>query len=310
MPYSPYDLSNHKLVKWADIVNLHWVAGFLHYPTFFRKVKKPIVWTLHDRNPFSGGFHFKCYEQPEYSQVDSKLVLEKSFFLKERYSLSIVSPSKWLLSESVRSTVFSSLPHFHIGYGINTTQFQWKNKLESRKELDLPLNKNLILFVADSIKDIRKGFIYAKEAANFLDVSRSTLVTVGKGSFKGNSNLQTISLGFVRSRKQLAQLYSATDVFVVPSIEDNLPNTILECLSCGTPVVAFNIGGVPDMIKHKFNGYLVDEVSSEGLGKGINFVLNNLSLFDSYEISQDCRQRFNIQLQASKYTKLYEKINE
>lgn len=108
----------------------------------------------------------------------------------------------------------------------------------------------------------------------------------------------------------MAQLYSATDVFVVPSIEDNLPNTILECLSCGTPVVAFNIGGVPDMIKHKFNGYLVDEVSSEGLGKGINFVLNNLSLFDSYEISQDCRQRFNIQLQASKYTKLYEKINE
>jgi glycosyltransferase involved in cell wall biosynthesis len=266
--HSNFDITTSPLYEEADLINLHWVAHLLDYESFFRKNTKPVVWTLHDMNPFTGGEHYL----ESFFDMDSKgYPLAREFSVKEKYfqdnilslkveaiqkvsNINVVAPSKWLVKEAKKSLVFKNKELYHIPYGINSEIFQPRDKHYSRNILNLPNNKKIILFVADSINNNRKGYAYLKMALENMQNDNVILCAIGRKKSTLESEKNIIELGPIYDERLMSIVYSAADVFVIPSLMDNLPNTVLESLMCGTPVIGFSIGGITDMIQHGTNG--------------------------------------------------------
>jgi glycosyltransferase involved in cell wall biosynthesis len=318
LPIAQSDITQSPLYHEADIIHLHWVANFLDWKTFFTQNTKPIVWTLHDQNPFLGIEHYaerfigvdeKGYPIPrKYTELELK---ESAYWLNYKKkclqnvkNLHIVSPSKWLLESSKNSELFAQYPHYHIPYGFPTDIFRPLDPKICREILGLPLEKKIILFVADSVESTRKGFAFLKKALEQLQNPEVCLCAIGsKTQLEQKENL--IELGKIVDERLMAMTYAAADVFVIPSLEDNLPNTMIESLLCGTPVVGFPTGGVCDVVENKKNGYLCEEISVLSLRKAIDWTLENLNRFDRYHISNETTQKFNLNKQAEEYKKLY-----
>lgn len=301
-----FRIQNHPLIKQADIINLHWVSNFLDYYSFFSKINKPVIWTLHDMNPFSGGFHYKMYEVPAYAQLNQKILQKKKQSLEKAQDLQIVAPSKWLFNLSKQSDLLKKFPHHHIPYGLNTEIFKPISKNQARNLLGLPLDAKIVLFVAESLNDQRKGVAYLLEALKHLEDFQLYLTLLGSGKTNEWHHSHKL-MGFVEDPVQMANIYAAADVFVIPSQEDNLPNTVLESLACGTPVVGFDIGGIPDMIKPGINGFITKPFDTLELAQNIKTILSDDDL--AQKMRQNARknatQFFNLSLQAKQYIDLY-----
>jgi len=195
---------------------------------------------------------------------------------------------------------------------IDTVLYKPIKKETARKFFNLPLNKKIILFGAAKISDKRKGLSYLLEALNILDINGFKdilLVTFGKNSEIESLTVESKAINYLSDENKISQLYSAADVFVLPSLEDNLPNTVMESLTCGTPVVAFKVGGIPEMVKHKINGYLANVADSSDLANGIEWVLNKSNYS---ELSANARnyaiKEFSEEVIANKYIELYQNI--
>ncbi len=308
-PNCPFKIQEHKLVNQADIVHLHWMAKFLDYPTFFKSINKPVVWTLHDTNPFNGGFNYDCYALPEYDELEKEVRTIKLKSIKQAKDVHIISISKWIHQLSSNSEIFGHLPHHYIPNGLDVNLFKPQNKQEARDKLQLPQDKKIILFVAESIDDKRKGFSYLEDALVELNVDEVFLLTVGK-SLNTSIPFPLKNLGFVNDEIEMATVYAAADVFVVTSIEDNLPNTVMESIACGTPVVGFKVGGIPDMIQDGVNGFLVEKGDSIKLAQKINELLNHSDLQNQMQTHarQIAVQNFNQELQVKRHVELYREI--
>ncbi|WP_037373869.1 glycosyltransferase [Salinimicrobium xinjiangense] len=322
-PETRFDITNSPLYKEADIINLHWVAQFLDFKSFFKKNKKPVVWTLHDMNPISGGEH---YEEEFYGINDSGLPLKRKYSEEElrvinknvEYkkkvvslveNLTLVAPSKWLAEKARKSEIFKGRPVYHIPYGLDQDIFSPKDKIASRNKLNIPLNKKVILFVADSIKNNRKGFIFLIKALTKLNRADVVLCAVGSHS-ETLLDLNYIALGEIQDEKEMSYAYSAADVFVIPSLMDNLPNTVLESIMCGTPVVGFPVGGIPEIIEEGINGMVTPEISASSLSQTLNDFLNSLEIFDPTMIRQQAVKKYGLQVQANNYINLFQEILE
>lgn len=317
-PISTSDITQNPLYYEADIINLHWVANFLDWKTFFAQNTKPIVWTLHDQNPFLGIEHYaerfigidengypipRKYTDLELQESAYWLIYKKKC-LQNVKNLHIVSPSKWLLESSKNSELFAQYPHYHIPNGFPTDIFRPLDKKVCREILGLPLEKKIILFVADSVESTRKGFAFLKKALEQLQNPEVCLCAIGsKTQLEQKENL--IELGKIVDERLMAMAYSAADVFVIPSLEDNLPNTMIESLLCGTPVVGFPTGGICDVVENGKNGYLCEEISVQNLYEAIGWTLENLNSLNRYLISNDAIQKFSLNKQAEAYKKLY-----
>jgi glycosyltransferase involved in cell wall biosynthesis len=318
-PNSDFDITKSEFYKEADIINLHWVANFLDYETFFERNKKPVVWTLHDMNPFTGGEHYleeflgidvaghpigRNLSQEE-KRVAKENVAIKTLALLAVDNLTIVAPSEWLAEEARKSETFKGRPIFCIPYGLDSEIFAPRDKNYSREVLNIPKEKKVILFVADSIDNNRKGFIFLKKA--FEQLANSDLVLCAIGN--KNSELESIDniyeLGPIYDERLMSIAYSAADVFVIPSIMDNLPNTVLESLMCGTPVIGFPVGGIPDMIQDNENGFITEEISVDSLVKTLNKFLSNPSCFNRFEIRENALKKYDQKVQAQKYIDLF-----
>jgi glycosyltransferase involved in cell wall biosynthesis len=322
---SKYHIQDHPLYKQADIIHLHWVSnGFLNYQTFFKNNTKPVVWTLHDMNPFTGGCHYaescegflhECADCPQLQgtadpDYASQMLHYKIKGLQGCNSLVVAAPSKWILENSKKSKVLGNFPHVHIPYGISSSNFQPRDKIYSRQLLGLPENKKVILFVSESIHKKRKGYGLLIKALQQIMNKESDLVMCAIGA--GNDNSMQIEnlfeLGHIADEKLMSVAYSAADVFVIPSLEDNLPNTVIESLLCGTPVIGFPIGGVPEMIQHEENGYICSEVSIESLAFELQkFLLNGVKL-DRNTIREGAARKYDATVQAIEYINLYKKL--
>ncbi len=306
---SPYHLHQHPLVKQADVINLHWTANFLDYTSFFKKIDKPIVWTLHDEYPFSGVFHYQGYQVHDYQELDLKVRKEKLEALSGFKDLHIVAPSKWLHEEAKQSTLFKRFPNYHIPYGLDTSIFKSYNQREARSFFGLPEDKKVILFVADSLEDKRKGFVYILEALKEIKKDDIFLATLGGGKVE-NVALPFKNLGFLSNPIEIAQAYSAADIFVIPSLEDNLPNTVLEAMACGTPVVGFDTGGIPDMVRNSQTGFTAQFKNSKDLAQKITQVLEDDELRGA--MSQQSRaiiqKEYSLEIQAKAYIEIYQEI--
>lgn len=321
-PKSNFDITTSPLYKEADIVNLHWVAGFLDYESFFKQNTKPLIWTLHDMHPFTGGEHYeeeflgmneeglplkrtKTNNEKNISSKNERLVIQA---LKEVQNLTIVAPSTWLATAAQKSDAFKNRTVECIPYGLNSEIFKPRDLEYSRELLNIPKEKKVILFVADSISNHRKGYVYLKKAFEQLNRKDVVLCAIGNsnGDLKSLNNIQ--ELGHIQDERLMSIAYSAADVYVIPSLMDNLPNTVLESLMCGTPVIGFPVGGITDMIQTEINGLLAKEVSVDALLETLKSFLNTIDTFDCEKIRRDAVKKYDLKVQTNAYIDLFENI--
>jgi glycosyltransferase involved in cell wall biosynthesis len=330
LQWLPEKISNQIKKYGPDLVHLHWICrGFLNIKTLFR-IKCPIVWTLHDMWPFTGGCHYSgdcekykkgCGKCPQIGSKKENDLSRWTWRRKSKYwngvNMTIVAPSIWMKNCARESNLFKNYPVEVIPYGIDTKRYSRIDKKTARNYLGLPENSYLILFGAiQAISDRRKGFELLVSALRKFSKSqmgkKTELIIFGasKPQNPPDLRLKTTYIGKLNDFISLSFVYSACDLFVSPSIEDNLPNTIIEAMSCGTPCVAFNIGGFPDMIEHKKTGYLVEPFSIEDLVKGITWGLESSSNYQEFgvRIRKKVETDFDLRIIAQHYIELYERI--
>jgi len=315
-----------------DVINLHWVAGGFLKPKTIKHFNKPLIWTLHDMWPFTGGCHYdqgcsrylescgKCplLHSSKNNDLSHWIWRRKQNAWKD-LDITIVTPSNWLADCAKNSSMFHDFRIEVIPNGLDLNRFKPFDKHTAREILLLPQDKKLILFGAmNSTSDKRKGFQHLQSAMKNIDMNgwgNNFEVVVFGSSEPINSlelGLKIHYLGYLPGDIALSLLYAAADVMVVPSTQENLANTVMEALSCGTPCVAFSIGGMPDMIEHKQTGYLASPFNAEDLAKGIIWVLEDDERWQvlSLQARRKVEKEFDIQTVAKKYADLYEEIIE
>jgi len=331
----------------ADLINLHWVFNdYFDYVGFFREMPPgvPVVWTLHDMAPFTGGCHHarecrgylgSCGSCPLLKhpllQVGSRYAKpvrdwsRKIWLYKKRgidYALSrgvglhIVSPSMWLARKSSESALFSELPTSVIPNAVDHNVFRPLCGNGFRDSIRVASDQFLLLFVASNVADPDKGFNLLMQAICKLDTkirSQICLVTIGYGQCASNDGVDVRHLGCLESESILSLAYSAADMFVIPSNVENFPNTILESMACGTPVVGFDVGGIPEMVQSGQTGLLASVGDVSGLAEAIRSLMLDERL--RRQMGGACREtvlrEYTLERQARAYVTLYENmINE
>jgi len=313
-----------------DIIHLHWICrGFVHVAAL-ASFQKPVVWTLHDSWPFTGGCHIpgdclgyrvKCGCCPQLGSAHSWDLSRWTWRRKRRFwrdtPLTIVTPSKWLADCAQSSSLLQQRPVEVIHNGIDLNQYRPVEKQEARNILHLPQERKLVLFSAmNATYDRNKGFHYIEAALRHLAGDgwhdRMELMVVGQSapSIPVDTGLPTRFLGVLRDETSMRLAYSAADVTVMASAQENLPNSIMESLACGTPVVAFNVGGVSHLVEHQENGFLAKPFSVEDMSIGISFVLSDENRWKrlSARAGSKIENEFSIHKIAQQYVMLYKRL--
>ena len=317
----------------ADVIHLHWInQGMLSLKDIRRIIEsgKPIVWTMHDMWPFTGICHYagdcdkytsQCENCPILYKGNKKDLSFHTFQQKKRMlegsHIHFVSCSQWLGNMAKRSKLIGNHSIVSIPNAINTNLFKPRDKQAARHKLGLPMDKQLLLFGSMKTTDKRKGIDYLVNACELLAKSHPDfckqlgVVILGKESnlYESLFPFPIYSMNYVNSEKELADIYNAVDLYVTPSLQDNLPNTIMEAMACGIPCVGFNVGGIPEMIDHLHNGYVADYKSAEDFANGIHWALSE----GEYEsLSQEAHRKvltsYSESAVAKRYIEVYNKI--
>lgn len=278
------DIFHTKEYQEADVIHLHWVnQGFLSLDAMEKIARsgKRIVWTMHDAWNSLATHHLKINEDNS-MQCLSRKVWKRKKKLYDLDAIQFVTCSKWLQKEAQESALMKDCSILSIPNPIDTSFYKPMEKQEARRVLGLPQDRKLVLFVAQRVDNPFKGMNYLPHENVGWDY-----VMMGSGEEKIRETLSGAvvhSLGYVTDAERIRLAYSAADAFVLPSLSENLPNTIMESMACGTPCVGFNVGGIPEMIDHEVNGYVARYKDSADLKKGMEYVLMN-------DFSAECRQK-------------------
>lgn len=327
------DISTHPWVREADVLHLHWINfGFLSLQSLKKlfSLNKPVVITLHDMWFFTGGCHYagncKAFEKqcgncpfflkPRLKDLSFRILQKKKALYKSN-KLTFVACSQWMANIANESSLLkeNQLHCQAIPNPIDTALFLPLDKTKSRISLKLPEDKFLILFGAMNSNDPRKGFNHLLGALKQVHQQhpewQENIILLVFGKNKENlKNLlpyTTYTLGQVTQPEKLIEVYNAADIFVLPSLEDNLPNTVMEAMSCGRPVLAFETGGVPEMINHLENGYLAGNQSPNELAKGLIYFFTHkdqLAVLGK-EAREKVSKHFSEDLIAKQYLQVY-----
>lgn len=326
-----YSVEKHPLMAEADIINLHGISYMVNYKSFFPELgNKPIVWTLHDMNPFTGGCHYSgdcrkyetgCGACPQLGSKDPNDLSRRIFKRKEKSyqnrKIYVMANSRWLADCARKSQLFKDFKVDFIHYCLQTYVFRKRDRNFSRELLNLPKDGIIILFGADYLTE-RKGIRYLLEAISLLeggkDARKMVLVTFGSKlelvdtlkDFKP----PLLQYGYINNEALLSIFYSAADVFIIPSLEECLGQTCLESMSCQTPCIGFNVGGIPELIKHRETGLLVEAKNAGGLAEQIEWMITHLAERDRMgKSARDLvEQEHTPEIQARRYFRLYESI--
>ncbi len=322
--FAGFDFTRHPTYASADIVHLHWINGLVSMRTL-RKVKKPMVWTMRDMWPLTGGCHVAmdcrsytlgCGRCPQLRSTRSHDLSRLIAWYKRRMiprHITVVGISNWLADCARASWVFEGCAVQTIGNNIDTRTFFPVNRRQARKVLGLETDKRIVLFGAQNMTDPWKGFDLLVEALEKVERRGLQLCSFGRSSAEclAKVGADHTSLGFLHDNISLRLAYSAADVFVAPSRMDAFGKTIAEAMACGTPVVCFDATGPRDIVAHKVSGYTARPFEPEDLADGIRWVLDRPP--DEYAaLCASARQRMEMQFDsrrvASMYIELYEKI--
>jgi glycosyltransferase involved in cell wall biosynthesis len=322
-----FDVSKHPSVKEADIIHIHWInQGFLSLSGLQKLFNsgKPVFCTMHDMWFFTGICHHArecnlyqthCHDcfylnKPGSHDLSNRVFKQK----KELYQsgkITFIACSRWMQSCAGKSALLSGQKIIAVPNPIDTTLFHPMDQSLCRKNLNLPVDKKLILFGAVKISDERKGIHYLNKAIDFLSQATGTshleLVIFGKSDMDLSKffALKVNYVNYLSDEKDIIALYNAADVYVTPSLDENLPNTIMEAMACGTPCVGFKTGGIPEMIDHQQNGYVAKYEDPDDFAKGILWCLENYRL-----LSTDARKKvekcYSNEVVAKQYINLYQ----
>jgi glycosyltransferase involved in cell wall biosynthesis len=310
-----------------DLVHFHWVDGSVASLEELDHFKTPILWSLHDMRSYTGGYYYLGSHLKEWLESKGELpaydmdihpliraVLWKKRAIYRRKKVAAVAPSAWMERCVRQSGIYPDQWIRRIPYEIPHAPWQMASRLIARRELGFPDTAKIILFGADSLSHNRKGGDLLIEALSSLSVEEMDrlgdvrIISFGGGAMERLDRLPIAyqAIGRVDDEGLLASIYAAANVFVAPSREDNLPNVVLESLASGTPVIAFDIGGMQDMITHGVNGHLVEPFSVPGLRKALMEVLSwseDIALADICRLS--VREKFHPEKQLTEMLELY-----
>lgn len=308
----------------GDLFHLHWVRKFINLPLFLNHVNAPIVLTLHDMNAFTGGCHYvsgcdrytdSCGSCPQLNSMKKKDLSRRVWTRKKiayngnEKNIKVVSPSQWMAEKAKNSSLLEKIEIITIPNGIDTDIFKPRG-IALRSVLNIPQNATVILFVAQKASNYRKGFNLLHKIFNEIKRKNIYLVSVGEKFTQFDFLKNHIHLGMISNDDLLSSIYSMCDFYVMPSLEDNFPNTILESLSCGTPVLGFNVGGINEMIIHKKNGLLADVGDKRALREAMYYLIDHVDERKTMRENsrRDVLDKFSLKIQAEKYIKLYNDI--
>ncbi|MGI9509796.1 MAG: glycosyltransferase [Geminicoccaceae bacterium] len=273
-----------------DVTHLHWVTRFISVETLQKLAERtPLLWTLHDMLPFTGGCHYDhgcgrwlegCGACPQLGSIKVLDVSAETWRRKRdalasipTHRLRFVTPSRWLRDQVQKSPLLRRFSVTVIPNAIDLERYRPRNRRATRAELGLPADRKLLLFVAADLSSMRKGGQFLQRAMACLsDAADVDLVAVGDGRVPID-HPRVHRLGAVDDEERLAKIFSAVDLFILPSLQDNLPNTMVEALASATPVVAFDAGGIPDFVRPNETGALVPVEDGKALGEAAKALL-------------------------------------
>ena len=295
------DITKLREFQEADVIHLHWInQGMLSLGGIRKILKsgKPVVWTMHDIWPATAICHLtlncrnftthchNCRLLPgKGSSSDlSTSVWRKKEKMLEDSSIYFVTCSHWLEQEAKASALLRGQKIVSIPNPIDTHIYRSGDKQAARKNLGLPEDKRLILFVSQRVTNKNKGMDYLIDACRQMEDYELVILGGHAEEVVDQLPLRAHPLGYVNDERRIVEIYQAVDVFVLPSLSENLPNTIMEAMACGVPCVGFKVGGIPEEIDHKRNGYVAEYRDSDDLARGIRWILSEA---DYDQLSQE-----------------------
>jgi glycosyltransferase involved in cell wall biosynthesis len=325
------NIAQHKFYQDANVLNFHNLhTGYFNYLAIpALTANKPAVFTLHDMWSFTGhcGYSHDCNRwmsgcgqcpyldtYPSIQRDTTRLEWKLKDWVYDRSNLTIVALSHWLVEQAKKSMLGRFTIH-HIPNGIDTDAYQPLDPEQCRSILGIPTSKKVLLFSTQSLTDQRKGGDLLLKALQILPSSlkaETVLLTLGEGGEKiaQIAEMPTFNLGYVGGDRLKSVAYSAADLCVLPTRADNLPLVLQESMSCGTPMVSFRVGGVPDLVRPGITGYLAEPEDSADLASGIVKLLEDNGL--RMQMSQNCRaitlEEYSLKLQVDRYTALYRQV--
>lgn len=308
-PVSLYRAENNPLIKWADIIHLHLCDDLINYPTFFRKIKKPIVWTLHDIGIGYGGFHYKNDHDallPYYKELETEFLIIKSDSISKARNLSIVSLSQEMYDFTKKIDYLRDKPNHIVLNSVDSTIFQMFDKKQCRSELCFPQDKTILLFVSEYVEVQSKGLSLLKEAIRSMHQENILLCIVGNHSadLPSKDIIATRYFGKITDSVLLSKVYSAADFLVVPSSQEVCCQTPMEAMSCGTPVVVFPSGAMKDYVRPE-QGVVCKDCSLESLKEGLTEALKKE--YNGEQLRNYAIENFSPKRIAEEYIMVYKK---
>jgi len=318
-----FDFTKLKEYKDADIIHLHWINGGFVNIKHLNKINKPIVWTMRDMWPMTGGCHYamacekykagcgQCEQLESTSSYDlSKFILNRKKRVIPK-SVKVIGISHWLTSEAKKSELFREFDIRTISNNVDTSQFFPVAKESAKTILGIETSKKIILVGSTSMKDFYKGFSKYLEAIEMLDNEKYFLCFFGNidKSIIDNLGFEYKSLGYLNDNISLRLVYSCANVFVAPSLMDAFGKTLAESMACATPAVCFDATGPKDIVSHQVDGYKAQSFDSSDLANGIQWILEN----KHYDLlcknaSEKVLKEFDSVVVAKKYLQLYQEI--
>jgi glycosyltransferase involved in cell wall biosynthesis len=331
-----WEISNFSEIKESDVINIHWVSEFLNSKAIYSlfKLGKPIVWTLHDERAFTGGCHYSygcegfkrsCSNCPQLHESLHWLA-ENNFQNRMKFigqmPIHFVCPSNWLKDKLVSSSVFNKDLHevSVIRYSVDLETFKpssCQRKTFIREKFGIPEKNICILIGCFSWEEERKGFKFLHDALrqfsqalkDYTLETKITLISMGDGDLDIDG-IEHKNMGFLTNETEISEIISCCDMFLNMSREDNLPNTIVESLACGVPVISTSVGGIPEMYDPNKSGRLVNRDDSKSMCEELLLLVTNPELLKqlSDNARKEAEKNYSPKTQASKYFDLFTKV--
>ncbi len=320
-----YDFTKTEMYQKADVVHLHWINGGMVNIKTLAKINKPVIWTIRDMWPLTGGCHYsldcnkfksECGACPQlhsnhYRDLSNWVFRHKQENLPA--NLTVVGISNWLTDLAKSSSTFKNRKCLTILNNIDVNSFSFINKEIARKILGLNTHKQLVLCGASKVDDFYKGFHKFTEALQYLNPEKVCLMFFGELDEIKISKLgfEYRSFGFVKHNEMLNNVYAAADVYAAPSIQEAFGKTLAESQCSGTPVVCFDVTGPQDIVEHKITGYKAYPFDSKDLASGIEWVLTHKNQNTLRQITREkAISKFDSKLIASEYANLYKRVTK